>query len=78
MQRSYSLEKTMMLRKIERRRGRGVTEDEMGGQQHQLSGHESVQTQGDSGGQGRKPGLMQSMGLQRARHNLVTEQQQQM
>ena len=38
----------------------------------------SLCTQGESEGQGRKPGLLQSMGLQRARHNLVTEQQQQM
>ena len=34
MQRVDSLEKTMMLRKIEGRRRRGVTEDEMVGRYH--------------------------------------------
>ena len=35
------------------------------------------QTPEDSGGQGRKPGVLQTMGSQRVRHDLVTEQQQQ-
>ena len=43
---------------------------------HQLNGHESEQTTGDSEGWGGKPGLLQHMGLQKVRHDLVTEQQQ--
>ena len=39
MQRTDSLEKTLVLGKIEDRR-RGVTEDEMIGWHHQLNGHE--------------------------------------
>ena len=46
----------------------------MVGQHHQLSGHEFEQTLGDSGTG--KPGVLQSMGLQRVGH-LATEQQQQ-
>ena len=33
-------------------RQKGVTENEMVGWRHQLNGHESEQTPGDSGGQG--------------------------
>ena len=44
-------------------------------QHHQLNEHKSEQIPGDSEGQG-KPGLLQSMGLQRVRQDLVTEQQQ--
>ena len=51
MQRTNSLEKTLMLGKIEGRR-RGVTEDEMVGWHHWLNGHEFEQNQGDSDGQG--------------------------
>ena len=40
MQRTDSLEKTLMLGKIEGRRRR-VTEDKMAGWHHQLDGHES-------------------------------------
>ena len=40
MQRTDSLEKTLMLGKIEGRRRRGMTEDEMAGWHHQLDGHE--------------------------------------
>ena len=40
MQRPDSLEKTLMLEKIEGRRRRGMTEDEMVGWHHQLNGHE--------------------------------------
>ena len=47
-----------------------MTEDEMVGWHHQLNGYESEQTLGDSEGQG-------GLGLQRAGHDLVTEQQQQ-
>ena len=46
MQRTNSLEKTLMLRKIERGRKRGMTEDKMVGRHHQLNGHESEQTLG--------------------------------
>ena len=41
---------------------------------HQLNGHEVEQTPGGSGGW--EPGMLQSMGCQRVRHDLVTEQQQ--
>ena len=41
MGRTDSLEKTMMLGKIEGGRRRGMTEDEMVGWHHQLDGHES-------------------------------------
>ena len=40
MQRADSLENTLMLGKIEGRRRRGMTEDEMVGWHHQLYGHE--------------------------------------
>ena len=52
MQRTDSFEKTLMLGKIEGRRRRGVTEDEMVGRHHQFNGHEFEQTLGDSEGQG--------------------------
>ena len=41
---------------------------------HRLNGHEFEQTLGDGEGQGR-PGVLQSIGLQRVRYDLVTEQQ---
>ena len=44
-----------------------MAEDEMVGQYHGLSRHEFEQTPGDSGGH-RKPGVLQSIGLQRAGH----------
>ena len=50
IQRVNSLEKTLMLEKIEGKRRRGVTEDEMVGWHHRLKGHEFKQTQGDSDG----------------------------
>ena len=52
-----------------RQKEKGMTEDEMVGWPHWLNGY-----QGDSEGQ--QPGLLQFMGLQRVRHDLVTEQQQ--
>ena len=52
-----------------------MKEDEMVGWHHQLSGHEFGQTLGDS--KREKPGILQSMRLQRVGCNLVTEQQQQ-
>ena len=51
-----------------RQEEKGMTEDEMIGWHHWLNGYEFEQTQGDSEGQ--------FMGLQRIRHDLVTEQQQ--
>ena len=52
MQRTNSLEKTLMLGKIEGGRRRGATEDEMVGWHHQLDGHESEQGLGLGDGQG--------------------------
>ena len=52
MRRTDSLEKTLMLGKIEGRRRRGLTEDEMVGWHHQLNGHEFEQALGDGEGQG--------------------------
>ena len=49
MRRTDSLEKTLMLGKSEEENR--VTEDEMVGWHHQLNGHESEQTLGDSEGQ---------------------------
>ena len=49
MQRANSLEKTLMLGKIE---GRRTTEEEMFGWHYQLTGHEFEQTLGYSEGQG--------------------------
>ena len=46
----------------------------MVGSHHQLNGYEFEQTLGDSEGKG-KPSGLQSMGLQRVRHNLATKQQ---
>ena len=54
---------------------KGVTEDEMVGWHHQLNGHESEQTLGDSEGQGSLMCCMQSMGSRAVRHNLATELQ---
>ena len=73
MRRASTLEKTLMPQKRLRTGGEGVTEDEMVGWHHRLSGHEFEQTPGGRTG---KPGVLQSMGSQRVRHNLVTKQQQ--
>ena len=51
MRRVNSLEKTLMLGKIEGRRRRG-DRDEMVGWHHRLSGHEFKQTLGDGDGYG--------------------------
>ena len=51
-----------------------AAEDEMVGWHHRLNGHESEQT-GRWGRTG-KPAMLQSLGSQRVRHNLATEQQQ--
>ena len=50
--RASSLEKPLMLGKIEDRRTRGLTEDEMVGWHHRLNAHEFEQTLGDSEEQG--------------------------
>ena len=52
MQRTDSLEKTLMLEKIEVGRRRGLTEDEMVGWHHRLDGHEFEQASGVGDGQG--------------------------
>ena len=52
MQKANSLEKTFMLGKIEEKRRRRVTEDEMVGWHHRLNEHKFKQTLGDSEGQG--------------------------
>ena len=50
MRRTDSLEKTLMLRKIEGRRRRG-RQDEVVGRHHRLDGHEFEQTLGVGDGQ---------------------------
>ena len=52
MRRTNSLEKTLMLGKIEGGRRRGRQEDEVVGWHHRLDGHEFGQTPGVSDGQG--------------------------
>ena len=52
-----------------------MSEDEVARWHHQCNGHELGQTLGDGEGQGGL-GVLQSMGLQRIRHNWVTDQQQ--
>ena len=52
MRRTNSLEKTLMLGKVEGRRRRGETENEIDGWHRRLNGHESEKTPGDSEGQG--------------------------
>jgi len=52
---------------------KGTTEDATVGWHHQLSRHEFEQAPGDGEGLG-KPGVLQSMGLQRVGHNWATEQ----
>ena len=53
MRRTDSLEKTVMLGKIERQEKKGMTEDEMVGWHHQLDGLEFEQALGVGDGQGR-------------------------
>ena len=66
MRRVDSLEKTLMLGKVEGRRRSGATEDEMVGWNHRFNGREFEQTQGGSEGQGHL--------ACKVRYNLVTEQ----
>ena len=47
-----------------------MTEDEVVGWHHRLNGHEFEQAPGDD----KRQGSLQSMGSQRVRHDLVTEQ----
>ena len=73
MQRTDSLVKILMLGKIGGRGRRGQQRMRIVGWHHQLDGHEFEQAPGDGKGQG-EPGGLQSMGLQRVRHDLATEQ----
>ena len=69
MQRANSLEKTLMLGKIERRRRRGWQRTEMIGWHHQLNGHEFEQALRDSEGQG---SVECCVGSQRVRYDWAT------
>ena len=73
MGRVDSFEKVLMLEGL-KARGEGVAEDEMVRWHHRFSGHEFVQTLGDSGGLGRQ--VCCSPCGRRAGHILATEQQQ--
>ena len=64
MQRTDSLEKTLMLGKIEDE-DKGMTEDEMAVWHHQIDGHEFQQAPGVGDGQG----SLWSMGSQRVVHD---------
>ena len=68
MGRADSLEKTLMLGKVEETRGEGVTEDEMVGWHHWFNGHE-FWASSRSWWWTEKPGMLQSMGSQRVRHD---------
>ena len=52
MRRADSLEKTLMLGRIEGKRRRGRQRDKIVGWHHQLNGHEFEQIPGDGDGQG--------------------------
>ena len=56
-------------------KGEGGSRGEMVGYHHWPHGCEPVQTLGDSEGQRKELGMLQSMGSQRVGHNLATEQQ---
>ena len=73
MRRADSLEKTLLLGKIEggRRRGRQRMRWLDG-----INGLEFEQTWGDREGRTGKPGVLQSIGLQRVQRDLSTGQQQ--
>ena len=74
MRRADSLEKTLMLGNWGQEE-KGTTEDEVVGWHHQLNGHGFGGLWVDSGSwwwTGR-PGVLQFMGLQRVRHDWVTE-----
>ena len=59
-----------------RQEEKGVTEDELVGWYHWLNGREFEQSLGNCEGQRKKPGVLQTMGLQRVECDLVTEKQQ--
>ena len=59
-----------------RQEEKGMTEDEMVGWHHWFNGHEFWANSRREWRTG-KPGVLQSIGLKRARQDLVTEQQQQ-
>ena len=68
MRRTGSLEKTLMLGRIEGRRRRGMTGDEMVGWHHGLNGQELEQAPGVGDGQG-SLACCSPMGSQRIRHD---------
>ena len=72
MRSANSLEKIVMLGKIEGRRRRGTTEDEMVGWHHRLDGHASEQALGVADEQ-RSLAVLQSMRSQRVGHDRATE-----
>ena len=72
METDDSLEKSLMLRKIEGRGRIGLSEDEMAGSYHQCNGHELGQTLGDDEGQ-RGLACCSPWGC-RVRHDWVIEQ----
>ena len=57
-----------------RQEEKGMTEDEMVGWHHRINGHEFKRILGDCERQ--KPGMLQSVGLQRVGHDWTIEQQQ--
>ena len=69
MRRTDSLEKTLMLEKIERQEENGTTEDEMVQWHHRLNGQVNSGRWWWTG----KPGVLQSMRSPRVRHDWVTE-----
>ena len=71
MGRSWLLRKDPDAGKDWKQEEKGMTEDEMVGWHHWLNGHEFEQLLGDG-----KPGMLQSMGLKRVRHDWETKQQQ--
>ena len=71
IQRTDSLEKDPDSGK-DWRQEKGTTEDEMVGWHHRLDGHEFWVSSGSWWWTG-KPGMLQSMGSQRVRHNSATE-----
>ena len=76
MHRANSLEKTLMLGKFKGRRRRGRKRMRWLDGIAEINGHEFEQTLREVEGTGR-PGVLQSMGSQRVRHDLATEQYKQ-
>ena len=68
-----SLEKTLMLGKIEGRRRKGKTEDEIVGWRHWLDGHEFEEAQELVMDKKDLNGVLWSMGSQRVGHDWATE-----